>query len=85
MWSINSSKFTLQEVLIMAYMNVLEGTQRGCREAVRTSTLPGGPRFRRANVLDPFSNLGLMTQDARVRCGQYGLLCPLDFQLKKGA
>jgi hypothetical protein len=41
MWRINSSKFTLQEVLIMAYMNVLEGTQRSSREAVRTPTRSG--------------------------------------------
>ena len=38
MWRINISKFTLQEVLIMAYMNVLEGTQRARSEAVSTST-----------------------------------------------
>jgi hypothetical protein len=41
MWHINSSKSTLQEVLIMAYMNVLEGTQRSSREAVGTPTGSG--------------------------------------------
>jgi len=43
MWHINSSKLTLQEVLIMAYMNVREGTQRARREAVRTPTRSGLP------------------------------------------
>ncbi len=57
MWRINSSKLTLQEVLIMAYMNVLEGTQRSSREAVCTparSGLPviGDQRARATNYSD---------------------------------
>jgi hypothetical protein len=43
MWRINNPKLTLQEVLIMAYMNVLEGTQRARRKAVRTPTRSGFP------------------------------------------
>jgi hypothetical protein len=43
MWRINSSKLTLQEVLIMAYMNVLDGSHRSSCEAVRTPTRSGLP------------------------------------------
>ena len=43
MWRINCSKLTLQEVLIMAYMNVLEESRRSSREAGRTPTGPGFP------------------------------------------
>jgi hypothetical protein len=34
MWRINSSKLTFQEVLIMAYMNVLEQTQRAQNQQI---------------------------------------------------
>ena len=43
MWHINSSKFTLQEVLIMAYMNVLEGSHGSSRTACRTPNRAGLP------------------------------------------
>ena len=43
MWRINSSKLTLQEVLIMAYMNILEESRRSSREAGSTPACPGFP------------------------------------------
>ena len=40
MWRINSSKLTLQEVLIMAYMNALEGTPRARERGVALQPAP---------------------------------------------
>jgi hypothetical protein len=41
MWRINSSRLTLQEVLIMAYMNVLEGTSERAARRFALQPAPG--------------------------------------------